>query len=303
MSFKNTTFTLATALATSGTVTVGYPSGFQKGHFSGGIGHKLIAGGNTYSAPGDFELTFNANASSITLTWRASVTLAAGTACRLQLERRGKYPLETKPVFGASIEKSVMRAPVVAIDLGSPDALVTNGIAQAQSASGAHTLTLNGSLVASGVAVLDVPRNVIVDSGGADTAVLTVTGTDVYGNTVVEAITLNGTTAVSGKKAFKTVTSVTSSATISNGAFVGTGDVLGLPVYLPGTGYVLREMEDGVTATAGTLVAGVQTKPTATTGDVRGTYDPNSACNGDKGFVLIAALPDADHAGYAQYAG
>lgn len=296
MSFKNTTFTLATALATSGTVTVGYPSGFQKGNFSGGIGHKLIAGGNTYSAPLDFELTFNANASSITLTWRASTTLAAGTACRLQLERRGKYPRETKPVFASAVENALVRAPLVVIDLGSPDTADADGVCASQSISASGTI--NGALASGGVATFDVPRNVV--AAWTTSAVMTVTGTDVYGNTLIESS--GSGTSLAGKKAFKTVTAIAVSTAVTS-ATVGTGDVLGLPVYLPGTGYVLKELEDGSAATAGTLVAGVQTKPTATTGDVRGTYDPNSACNGDKGFVLIAALPDADHAGYAQYAG
>ena len=66
------------------------------------------------------------------------------------------------------------------------------------------------------MATLDVPRNIVVDSGGVDTAVLTFTGTDEYGNTVVESITLNGTTAVAGKKAFKTVTGVSSSPSRSS---------------------------------------------------------------------------------------
>ena len=49
----------------------------------------------------------------------------------------------------------------------------------------------------------------------------------------------------------------------------------------------------GAAPTAGTIVAGVTTAggSTATTGDVRGTYDPNAACDGSKVFELILALP------------
>jgi hypothetical protein len=53
---------------------------------------------------------------------------------------------------------------------------------------------------------LDVPRNLIVDSSD-DTevdGVVTITGADEYGEVMVEEITANGTTAVAGKKAFKT---------------------------------------------------------------------------------------------------
>lgn len=303
MSNVNVDFTLATALATSGTVTVGYPSGYQRGNFIGvPATHKLVAGGNLYSAPNDFELTFNANASSITLTWRATSTLPAGTACKLELQRPGRSALGPYRWLPNG-DRRLIKGEIVVVDLGSPDALVTNGICQSQSASGAHTLNLNGSLVTGGVAVLDVPRNVIADSGGADTAVLTITGTDEYGNVMKENITLNGTTAVPGVKAFKTITMVTSSATIANGAFLGTGDVLGLPVFLPGAGHVLAQIENGAVATGVTATAGVLTKPTATTGDVRGTYDPNSACNGSLNFKLVLALPDPDNIGNAQFAG
>ncbi len=85
------------------------------------------------------------------------------------------------------------------------------------------------------------------------------------------------------------------------GATVGTGDVIGLPVFLPGTGYVLRELQDGAAATAGTIVAGVTTKATATTGDVRGTYDPNAACDGAKAFQLLTFLGDPGFKGVAQF--
>src|SRR5690606_16716421 len=143
----------------------------------------------------------------------------------------------------------------------------------------------------------------VVDSGGADTAVITITGTDAYGEVLVENIQLDGTNAVPGKKAFKTVTKVEAGGAISNGAFDVTTDVIGLPVFLPGAGYVLSELEGGAKASAGTLAAGVSTTATATTGDVRGTYDPNSAADGEKSFSLIVALPDPDYKGVPQYDG
>src|SRR3546814_5252721 len=59
---------------------------------------------------------------------------------------------------------------------------------------------------------------------------------------LVETITgPTGATAASGKKAFKTVTAIAVSATTTAAVTVGTGDVLGLPVYLPSSGAVLKE--------------------------------------------------------------
>ena len=131
-------------------------------------------------------------------------------------------------------------------------------------------------------------------------AVLTVTGTDEYGNTVVES-SASGTS-LAGKKAFKTITNISSNANIT-ALTVGTGDVLGLPMYLPDTARVLIELEDDAAPAAGTTVAGSAAEPTATTGDIRGTYDPNSACDGAARFSLVVALNEPEFKGGSQFAG
>jgi hypothetical protein len=75
-------------------------------------------------------------------------------------------------------------------------------------------------------------------------------------------------------------------------------------VFLAGAARVLGEMQDGAKATAGTTVTGDATVPaTATTGDVRGTYDPNAAADGAKVFELICAIDDPSFRGVAQFAG
>jgi hypothetical protein len=299
MSFDIVNGTLASAVASAGTFTVPYPTNRDDGDYRGGFNHVLMAINSKFLATsGDISLAFGT--SEITVTYNGATTLPANTSFRLQIDRVGDTDEDAPSLASAS--KMGFLHPVI-INLGAPLVADADGICTSQSDTGAHSLTLNGALVSGGVATLDCPRNIVVDSGGADTAVLTVTGTDAYGKTSVESITLNGTTAVAGKKAFKTVTAITSSATISNGAFVGTGDVLGLPVFLEGTGHVVAELEDGAAATAGTLVAGVSTAATATTGDVRGTYDPNSAADGAKDFQLIALVSDPSYKGVAQYAG
>jgi hypothetical protein len=299
----NVTGTLASAVADAGTFTASYPTNTDSGTFMGAVGHQLVVAQNLYAAPRTFSLSFGA--SSITVTNKSGASWAAGSTFILGLQVAGQVERTSDADFEFSSRVSKISEGVYLLNLGAPDTLDADGIAEAQSASGAHTLSLNGALASGGTVTLDVPRNVIADSGGADTAVLTVTGTDEYGNTMKENITLNGTTAVPGLKAFKTITSITSSATIANGAFVGTGDVIGLPMFLGKTGFVLKELQDGATATAGTLVAGIQTSggSTATTGDVRGTYDPNSAANGSLAFSLVVVNPDPNYLGLAQFAG
>lgn len=289
--------TLGSAVAKDGTFNVPYPSGTQAGTFAGGYAHVLYALMSKFSAPTGITVSFGA--SYITVTYKGNTTIPAGTSVVIGFDAFGATDNTFRP--GSSVNTTT--AILTFLDLGAPATLDADGIAEAQSASGAHDLTLNGALASNGVVTLDVPRNVIVDSGGADTAVLTVYGTDVYGKALRESITLNGTSAVSGKKAFKTITRIASSATIANGAFVGTGDVLGLPVFLPGAGFVIKELQDGAAATAGTLAAGNTSAATATTGDVRGTYDPNAACDGSKVFKLLVALEDPSYQGLPQYAG
>jgi hypothetical protein len=192
---------------------------------------------------------------------------------------------------GTASQPGVFMSPINVYDI-VPAALVTNGICTQQTLAAAGNATLNGSLASGGVATLDVPRNVIVDAAGAATAVLTVTGTDVYGIPMSEAITLNGTTAVAGKKAFKTITRVAASAAATD-FFVGTGDVFGLPIDANTRNYVLTAW-NGAFVTTGTFVGADATTATTTTGDVRGTYAVPDAADASKRLTLWVFVLDDD---------
>lgn len=295
MAFDIIKTTTASALATSGTFTVPYPTGKNAGSYAG-FGHRaqVSAIQRLLVSPTQFTLTLGA--SNITFTYLGSTTIPAGSAIAIQVNRLapdGRLPREVPKILDNGNLTSF-----VSLELGAPAAAAANNICLSQAGTAATAMTLNGALVAGGVATLDVPRNIV--AAWTTTAVLTFTGKDEYGNTIVES-SASGTSHA-GKKAFKTITSIVPSANIT-GATVGTGDVIGIPVFLPGTGYVIRELQDGATATAGTIVAGVSTTPTATTGDVRGTYDPNAACDGAKVFTLLAAIPDVTYNGLAQFAG
>jgi hypothetical protein len=60
---------------------------------------------------------------------------------------------------------------------------------------------------------------------------------------------------------------------------------------------------NGAAAVAGTVVAGVRIAGghLATSGDVRGTYNPNSAPDADRVFQLLVSLPDPGYLGQAQF--
>ena len=106
-------------------------------------------------------------------------------------------------------------------------AAVSNGICVSQQPAAAGALTLNGSLVSSGVATLDAARRILISSTGADSAVVfTVTGTDRSGN--VQSSTVTGVASTASQytsRDFLTVTAVSSSAGTAGNITVGTNQV------------------------------------------------------------------------------
>ena len=240
MTFEVLTTTLSANVATGGTFTVGYPSGTTDGHFNGGHRHIMFANQAKFTAPEDFTLSFGDT--SITVTYNGTTTLLAGTSVRMQLDRPGDdTQLKTLNDADQSVflPKNVSERRALYIDFGSPLTADADGVATSQSVAADASFTLDGALVSDGVAEFDVARNVV--AAWTTTAILTITGTDEIGNTIVEQ-TASGTSHT-GKKAFKTITSITSNASITS-ATVGTGVVLGFPVYVGDTRNILAEMKE-----------------------------------------------------------
>lgn len=183
-----------------------------------------------------------------------------------------------------------------------PLTLQASGLATAQAVAAAGNLTLTaGTGVTTSVVngekryVLDTPRCITIDSSGAGdtTQTATVYGYDLYGQPMTETIAFNGTTEVSGTKAFKSVTRIAVSAALAGNANAGFNDKLGLPVRVTDAGYIVSVKWAGVLAAdAGTFAAADTTSPaTTTTDDVRGTYIPSSAANGSRRLVMTIAVP------------
>jgi hypothetical protein len=293
---------LSAAVATSGTFTVGYPTGYTPGHFKVGRKHRMVALQRLMEAPKDFTVSFGATVA--TITYLGATTIPAGAQVFVEFDTADMNEPDLTSRRGLTTSKigqqRVLFESVVAFTLGSPLALSTTSIraAAAIGAGGAVSGLLTAGLT------MDVPRNVTTTSSGNDAAtVYTVTGTDEYGNTLVENIAGGNVATVQGKKAFKTVTGISASAAGVGNISFGRGDTLGLPVHIPGAGNILREIIDGAAATAGTLANGVVVTQTATTGDIRGTYIPNSATDGSRTFEIVAYLADPTYIGGPQFAG
>lgn len=200
--------------------------------------------------------------------------------------------------FGNNGTATVPGVPLMPISVYDivPVTLDADGIAAAQAVAGAGNLSLNGALASGGTVTLDVPRAVEIDSASASdtTQTATVYGTDAYGVPMTEVIAFNGTTAVAGQKAFKTVTRVAISAATAGNVNVGTTDVFGLPYRVDSRNYVLTAW-DGAFVTTGTFAAADTTNPaTTTTNDVRGTFLPPSAANGTRRLTVWIYTSDDD---------
>lgn len=287
--------TLSADWAGGAAITVSYPAGRGPADYGGADGHQITSQNVATLEKRTGTAVFTFGASNISIVNGTGRTITGGQAIFVELDRAG-----VNLTGDIAASSKMTEARTFWVNLGAPIAASDNSAVLSQACTLATGLAtgINGSLAASGVATFATPRNVVAAWTG--TAVLTVTGTDEYGAVVRES-SASGTS-LAGKKAFKTITSVTTSADIT-GLTVGHGDVLGLPVFLESVVDVLKEYQDGAAPTAGTVVAGVAATATATTGDVRGTYDPNAACDGSKKFALLVAVKSAAYKGAAQYAG
>lgn len=250
------------------------PSGVRAATFTGGLAAGVTSGtlsGNWGGISGFAPITFSDGEVLMGLFSNGSTAVSFFPAT----------PPATGGSYGAAagLQNAVTSAITVG---GQPPVLgVANTIAASQSITAGTPGLVNGASASGGVATLDVARNVVAAWTG--TSVLTVTGTDMYGQVQTEA-SASGTS-FTGKKAFGTITAINVSANVT-GMTVGTGAKLGLP-FRVGSGDIFAPTF-GDAADAGTFVLPDLTQPaTASTGDVRGTYTAGSALTG---AIFVAML-------------
>lgn len=185
--------------------------------------------------------------------------------------------------------RGILMTPLTKISLGTPVVADADRIlddAAAIDSAGEFTTFL---------AQPDVPRNITVTGSADSTHVILVHGKNTYGELMTEQLTLDGTNLVSGAKAFAELFQVNVAAGPAGDTFdMGVGDVLGIP-FRCDEGDLIMALFDGVPDLSddalGTIVNAVTTDPaTATTGDVRGTYDPNGTLNGSTDVSLLLAI-------------
>lgn len=295
---------LSAAVAPAGTFTI---SNASPGVAFGGLGHVMELNQAKLVSPTNFSIALTSG--TITVTNNTASTWPIGASYFITLnsvgDATGRFNLSANNPANplTKFAGGVVPAQELIVNMGSPVVASTTVILSAATGTGsinllatAYDTRVTGALYGRGVQ--------IVSSSASDTAVVvTITGTDCYGVTLTQALTTNGTTAVLSTKTFTTVTSVVASATMVGTLSVGTTAALGLPVVLNEAAFIENEFVSGVNQTTnlGTFVAADNTAagPTSATGDVRGTYTPNSAnvANGVRAYQLLGVFPDVNFSG------
>lgn len=166
-------------------------------------------------------------------------------------------------------------------------------------AAGTNTI-LNGSAGATSAAIAtvstfagqpDVPRNLVITPGGTtgdvEACTITVTGTNFFGRTITEtfAFLADASSATTGAKAFKTVTSVSFPANCESGGFaatwsIGVGEKIGLKRCMADAGSWFQSSVAGAfESTRATIVADTD-EVEKNTADFNGTMNGSNAFKG-----------------------
>jgi hypothetical protein len=309
MSFVIVNATPSAAVATGGTIAFALANSSTLGQVKLEGAHVLYARGlqAQFNFPNDFTIAYSG--STATVTYNGTTSIPAGTLVELQLEQAGENNYltvggsitgdTTKDILG---NVRAVNARLQRVIFGAVAAASATAVVNASARAGTVKTTYATPVV------LDVPRGLTVKSSTTDTTqTVIVFGIDEYGAAMSETFTLNGTTPVNGKKAFKTVIADQNNIALAGNLSIGTTNgVLGLPFFLPGgtsagIGYIMKEIQDGAVATAGAFFGGDLTKATATTGDVRGTWNPNSAPDGAKVYEVVVFGSDVSFRGVPQF--
>lgn len=141
----------------------------------------------------------------------------------------------------------------------------------------AITLPASGTtVVTTAITNPDIPRALRIKGNAAGiTGNVVIAGTNYNGEAITETIAANGSSAVEGNKAFKTVTSITVPTRNASGDTISVGfnDKLGLPYKLPHNTILAAYLGNAKEGTAPTIT-------TSATALENNTADLNSALNG-----------------------
>ena len=118
----------------------------------------------------------------------------------------------------------------ITVTVGPLASASATNIRTASGVAGAGNLTLNGSLVTAGVAILDTPRRILFTTTANETTkTILLAGANWAGDSISETVTLVNNSTVPSVLDYKTVTSAYCSAALTGNLSLGTNGVGGSP--------------------------------------------------------------------------
>jgi hypothetical protein len=189
-----------------------------------------------------------------------------------------RFPYDLKLATQAMLEHQL---------ISNPAAGDTNGVLL----NNAGPTSAAAASVTSFAAQPDVPRNVLITPTGVtadvESCTITVTGTNIFGASITEtfAFSANASSATTGAKAFKTITSVAWPADCESGGFgaiwsIGYGEKLGLHRCLDAAGNWAWSTVSGVYESTRATVAADADEVEKNTADFNGTMDGSADFDG-----------------------
>lgn len=296
MAYAAVNFILEQSVPSGSSISVPYPPGKNEASFFSAMNHNATIESNFYRCPRDFII--DTQPDRIVFTWRGSFTIPAGTLINLQLEEPcGDFYRDLRN--GITV-LNMCHSQLFLINLSTPEKPHPEYIVKSNAITATKSLPLVNQW-------LSVARNLTIHSQDDNAhCSFTIEGEDLYGRPMVESIRGPASGVSAGKKSFTRILRVTPSHPCNGMISIGTGDRLGLPVFLPGPAFVMREIVNGEEVKGGMIVRGeTDMVSTATTGDRRGTYTPPQGVemNGRNTIQLLVSLPNPSNIGSTDYAG
>jgi len=276
-------------------VDIAYPEGKNEGFFFSGVTHSLSISGNFFRAPRDFIIKTTAD--HFTFIWRGDRPIARGTLLNIQLDAPGgDFHFDQKA--GITVQNMVA-CPLFLVNLSAPSAEDPEFYFKGDGLIDTRPVVQRNHKV-------NTPRNITITSTH-DLSHVTFTffGEDIYTRAVVEQVKGPKSGTAVGSKAFANIKRIVPSEPVKHEFSIGKGRKLGLPVYLPGPAFLVREIVNGKEVKGGTVIPGETEVPSATTGDRRGTYTPPSdiILNRQNSIHLLLSLPNPGNIGVPDFAG
>lgn len=273
---RNIEMALSAAVATNGTFTVSYPAGTNKASFLKGVDHRMVALQSEMLSPKDFTIAFGDTAA--TITYKGTTTLPISSRVVVQLDMaKSNNVLDTD--FESLESHGIEPSKIVRVQLGNPAVgdldLLIDAATGAQLPNGTTVTSVTYTADTSGTDPQDnaarpatklvggelcydlgYSRNMQAKStgGGGTTiaATVVINGFDEYLVPMTEIITLPATSTsvtVAGLKAFRYIRSIvpTSSGVMTADTLeVGTGNAIGLPLFVGVQSQIVAEYENDV---------------------------------------------------------